>query len=151
MFSCVWGAQRAMSQVLRQAAVIPVADGRVCMVTSSSGRRWVVPKGMIDEGHTAGEAALIEAWEEAGLVGTLTQEPVGSYLYDKYGRTHHVVVFVMQVTEEAVDWPERDVRRREWVDPVEAADRVEEPGLRDILESVCRGNVGSDFRTLESA
>jgi 8-oxo-dGTP pyrophosphatase MutT (NUDIX family) len=129
---------RPMAQVLRQAAVIPVADGRVCMVTSSSGRRWVIPKGMIDPGHTAGEAALLEAWEEAGLVGTLTPEPVGSYVYEKYGRDHHVLVFVMQVTEESVDWPERDVRKREWVDPPEAADRVEEPGLREIISSVCQ-------------
>ncbi|HJZ91064.1 MAG TPA: NUDIX hydrolase [Gemmataceae bacterium] len=127
-----------MAQVLRQAAVIPVADGRVCMVTSSSGRRWVIPKGMIDPGHTAGEAALLEAWEEAGLVGTLTPEPVGSYVYAKYGRDHHVLVFLMQVSEESEDWPERDVRKREWVDPLEAADRVEEPGLRDIINSVCQ-------------
>src|SRR6476661_5767153 len=88
-----------MSQVLRQAAVIPMADGRVGMVTSSSGRRWVVPKGLIDGGHTAGEAALIEAWEEAGLVGVLGRDPVGSYLY---------------VTEEAVDSPERNVPKREF-------------------------------------
>jgi 8-oxo-dGTP pyrophosphatase MutT (NUDIX family) len=126
-----------MGQVLRQAAVIPVADGRVGMVTSSSGRRWVVPKGMIDGGHTAGEAALIEAWEEAGLVGVLAPDPVGSYLYEKYGRTHHVLVFVLQVTEEAVDWPERDVRKREWVDPAEAVERIEEPGLKDIIAAVC--------------
>ena len=58
------------------------------MVTSRSGRRWVFPKGQIDPGHTPGEAALIEAWEEAGLVGTLDPEPVGSYLYEKPLRLH---------------------------------------------------------------
>jgi 8-oxo-dGTP pyrophosphatase MutT (NUDIX family) len=133
-----------MAQTLQQAAVIPVADGRVCMVTSSSGKRWVVPKGMIDPGRTAGEAALTEAWEEAGLVGLLTPEPVGSYLYEKYSRTHHVLVYTMQVTEEAVDWPERDVRKREWVYPAEAADRIEEPGLRGIIEAVCRSPVTAE-------
>jgi 8-oxo-dGTP pyrophosphatase MutT (NUDIX family) len=127
-----------MAQLLRQAAVIPVSDGQVCMVTSSSGRRWVIPKGMIDPGQTAGEAALNEAWEEAGLVGVLATEPAGSYLYDKYGRTHHVTVFVMHVKEMASDWPERDVRKREWVDPAEAVERIEEQGLREIVESVSR-------------
>lgn len=126
-----------MPQVLRQAAVIPLADGRVGLVTSSSGRRWVVPKGMIDAGHSAGEAALVEAWEEAGLVGVLDPEPVGSYLYEKYGRTHHVVVYLLRVTEESVDWPERDVRKREWVDPAEAVDRIEEVGLREIIAAAC--------------
>jgi 8-oxo-dGTP pyrophosphatase MutT (NUDIX family) len=133
-----------MAQLLRQAAVIPVSDGQVCMVTSSSGRRWVIPKGMIDPGQTAGEAALNEAWEEAGLVGVLASEPAGSYLYDKYGRTHHVTVFVMHVKEMANDWPERDVRKREWVDPGEAVERIEERGLRDIIEAVCRQTANVD-------
>jgi 8-oxo-dGTP pyrophosphatase MutT (NUDIX family) len=130
-----------MPQVLRQAAVIPLADGRVGLVTSSSGRRWVVPKGMIDAGHSAGEAALVEAWEEAGLVGVLDPEPVGSYLYEKYGRTHHVLVYLLRVTEEAVDWPERDVRKREWVEPAEAVDRIEEVGLREIIAAACPAGV----------
>jgi len=135
-----------MAQTLRQAAVIPMSDGQICMVTSSSGRRWVLPKGMIDPGHTAGEAALNEAWEEAGLVGVLAQEPAGSYLYDKYGRTHHVIVFVMHIKEMASDWPERDLRKREWVDPHEAMERIEEQGLRDIVESAYRQSFESATR-----
>src|SRR5215213_3246144 len=106
------GAPSAMAQTLRQAAVIPMADGRVCLVTSSSGKRWVVPKGMIDPGHSAGEAALNEAWEEAGLAGVLAREPAGSYVYEKYGRAHHVLVYVMTVTDEAVDWPRRPTGSR---------------------------------------
>lgn len=122
-----------MAQTARQAAVIPVMNGLVCLVTSSSGRRWVVPKGMIDQGHTAGEAALVEAWEEAGLVGVLSAEPIGSYIYEKYGRWHHVTVFTMTVTEVAPDWPERDIRKREWLDPERATERIDEPGLREII------------------
>jgi 8-oxo-dGTP pyrophosphatase MutT (NUDIX family) len=127
-----------MGQALRQAAVIPVSDGRIWMVTSSSGKRWVIPKGMIDPGHTAGEAALIEAWEEAGLVGRLVNEPVGTYLYEKYGRTYHVTVFLLQVTDSAIDWPERNSRRREWLQPDSAIERIEEPGLREIVEGIFR-------------
>jgi 8-oxo-dGTP pyrophosphatase MutT (NUDIX family) len=114
------------------------------MVTSSSGRRWVVPKGMIEPGQTAGEAALMEAWEEAGLVGVLANEPTGSYLYEKYGRTHHVTVFLMHIREMATDWPERSVRKREWVEPNEAMERTEEPGLREIIESACRQYAPTD-------
>ena len=125
-----------MSEALRQSAVIPVSDGRVCLVTSSSGRRWIIPKGMIDRGHTAGEGALIEAWEEAGLVGILRPEPIGSYVYEKYNRAHHVMVFVMEVTESVTDWPERGIRRREWVSPEKAIDRVDEIGLKLLIEAV---------------
>jgi 8-oxo-dGTP pyrophosphatase MutT (NUDIX family) len=118
---------------VRQAAAIPVRDDRVCLVTSSSGRRWVVPKGQIDPGHTAGEAALVEAWEEAGLVGALDPEPLGTYAYEKLGRELHVLVFRMTVTEVRDEWPERQLRARIWVTLEEALDRIEEPGLRDLL------------------
>ncbi len=125
-----------MSEPVRQSAVLAVADDRVCMVTARSGRRWVIPKGQIDPGHTAGEAALIEAWEEAGLVGSLDAEPVGSYVYAKLGRRHHVLVFRMTVTAVHDRYPEVGLRQREWVTIDEAIDRVDEPDLRDLLRRV---------------
>lgn len=129
-----------MPQWVRQAAAIPIYNGLVCLVTSSSGRRWVIPKGVIEPGQTAGETALQEAWEEAGLAGVLHSEPVGSYLYDKYGGLCHVTVFLMQVTDETADWPERTIRQRNWIPIDEALDRIREPGLREILESIARSS-----------
>src|SRR5437016_5559110 len=125
----------SISTYVRQAAAIPVQDGKVCLVTSRSGKRWVVPKGIIDPGTTAGEIAVQEAWEEAGLVGVLRPEPVGSYLYEKYGRTHHVTVFRMTVIQVADDWPERGLRERCWLGAAEALDRIEEPGLRELIRA----------------
>src|SRR5262249_58219316 len=98
--------------LLRQAAAVPLRGGQVCLVTSSSGKRWVIPKGCMEPGKTAGEIALQEAWEEAGVVGVLQAEPVGSYLYEKYGNEYFVTVFVLQVTEASEDWPERALRQR---------------------------------------
>src|SRR4051794_20396186 len=102
---------------VRQAAALPLRRGRVCLITSRNGKRQVIPKGWIDAGQTAGETALQEAWEEAGLVGALEREPIGSYLYEKEGHTYHVTVFVMNVTSVAQDWPERSFRERSWVSP----------------------------------
>jgi 8-oxo-dGTP pyrophosphatase MutT (NUDIX family) len=120
-------------EFVRQAGAIPIRNGRICLITSSNGKRWVIPKGLIEGNHTAGEAALQEAWEEAGLVGVLQQEPVGSYLYDKWCGTCHVTVFLMEVTEMAQDWPEREMRQRAWVTPAGALERVDDPGLADVL------------------
>jgi 8-oxo-dGTP pyrophosphatase MutT (NUDIX family) len=121
---------------VRQAAVIPVFEGRVCLVTSRNGRRWVLPKGRIDPGHTPEQAALIEAWEEAGIIGTLDPDPVGSYVYEKLDRDHHVQVFRMTVTETRDEWPERPFRKRAWVSVHEVAEWVEEPDLRELLRRV---------------
>jgi len=120
--------------VLRQAAALPIKDGLVCLVTSRNGKRWVAPKGCMEPGKTAGEIALQEAWEEAGLVGVLEPDPVGTYFYEKDGFTCHVIVFVMQVTDEAATWPEQSFRERRWLSVAKAADRVADPGLRAIIE-----------------
>src|SRR5690242_13544393 len=100
------------SDCIHQAAAIPVRGARVCLVTSSSGNRWVIPKGHLEPDKTAGQVALQEAWEEAGLVGVLRPEPVGSYLYSKFSNLYHVTVFVLEVTEAAEEWPERTLRQR---------------------------------------
>jgi 8-oxo-dGTP pyrophosphatase MutT (NUDIX family) len=119
----------------RQAGAIPVRDDAICLVTSSSGKRWVIPKGLIDSGMSAAETALQESWEEAGLVGVLEADPRGTYLYEKFGSTYHVTVFLLRVTDVAEDWPERTVRERAWVNVKQALERLEDEGLREILRS----------------
>jgi 8-oxo-dGTP pyrophosphatase MutT (NUDIX family) len=122
------------SDLLQQAAAIPHRDGKLCLITASRGGRWVIPKGIIDPGFTAEEAALQEAWEEAGLRGTLSPEPVGSYRRQKWGRTCHITVYLMDVTDVADAWPERGVRERAWVSPRTALKRLDNAELRAIVE-----------------
>src|SRR5215204_2834431 len=105
----------AQAGLIRQAAVVPLLGGQVCLVSSRSGKRWVVPKGSMEVGKSAGEIALQEAWEEAGLVGLLQQEPIGSYVYEKDGFTCHVIVFLMHVTSAENLYPEVGLRQRVWV------------------------------------
>ena len=75
-----------MARALRQAAVIPyrIRKNRVeiALVTTLSGKRWIVPKGSIDDGERPREAATREAEEEAGLIGVVTPKPLGRYKYD---------------------------------------------------------------------
>ena len=118
---------------IKQAAALPLRRGRVCLITSRNGKRWIIPKGWIDPGQTAGETALQEAWEEAGLVGALQREPIGTYLYEKDGNKYHVTVFVMKVTEVEQDWPERSIRQRSWVGPTGFFERIDDTGLADIV------------------
>ena len=124
---------------IRQAAALPMRDGEVCLVTSRNGKRWVAPKGCMEPGKTAGEIALQEAWEEAGLVGVLEAEPIGSYVYQKDGFTCHVIVFLMEVTRESATWPEQSFRRRRWLSATKAAERVADPGLRALIAGAAIG------------
>jgi len=119
-----------------QAGVLAVRGGRVCLITSRNGKRWVIPKGCQEAGKTAGEMALQEAWEEAGLAGALEREPIGAYTYEKAGTTCRVTVFLMHVTEMAEEWPEMSFRQRRWLSPGRAMATIEDPGLRKLLGKV---------------
>jgi 8-oxo-dGTP pyrophosphatase MutT (NUDIX family) len=116
-----------------QAAAIPVRAGRICLVTSRGGDRLVVPKGRLERGRTPEQIALQEAWEEAGLIGHLHSQPIGSYHYQKAGLRFEVVMFRMEVTTVVKDWPESGWRLRHWLRPADAAARVRVRGLRKLI------------------
>jgi 8-oxo-dGTP pyrophosphatase MutT (NUDIX family) len=118
-----------------QAAAIPVRDGRVCLVTARGGKSLVVPKGCLEQGRTAEQIALQEAWEEAGLIGLLRSRPIGSYSYEKAGTRFEVVMFLMDVTTVLREWPESRRRSRHWLRPADAAARVRARGLRTLIRS----------------
>jgi 8-oxo-dGTP pyrophosphatase MutT (NUDIX family) len=128
--------------LIRQAAAIPFKHDSLCVVTSRSGKRLVIPKGCLEPGKTAGEIALQEAWEEAGLTGILEIEPLGSYVYSKMGFTYHVTVFVMHVTDIADQWPECTMRDRRWLTRSEAIAQISDRGLRKLIQAAFASQVG---------
>jgi 8-oxo-dGTP pyrophosphatase MutT (NUDIX family) len=122
----------------RQAAVVAISGGKVCLVTSSSGRRWTLPKGTVEFGHTEADTAGREAWEEAGLRGRVESKPILQYSTEKWGQDRLVAVFRMHVTGVEADWPERDFRTRRWFTPEDAMDRLTVPGQRDAVRLAVR-------------
>ena len=128
--------------LMRQAAVVPLRNGQVCLVSSRSGKRWVVPKGCLEPGKTAGEVALQEAWEEAGLLGLLAPEPVGSYVYEKDGFLCYVIVFLLSVTDEVDSYPEVALRQRVWLSVPQAISRIDEAGLRAVIRGAALSQAG---------
>jgi 8-oxo-dGTP pyrophosphatase MutT (NUDIX family) len=126
----------------RQFAALPLTEREgetmVMLVTSRETHRWVLPKGWAEKGLTGPELAAKEAFEEAGLVGEVAQEPIGSYSYLKRLPNHRVVpcevdVFAMRVDRLLHDWPERGQRTREWFTLAQAAMTVEEGDLVTML------------------
>ena len=113
---------------------------QVLLVTSRGTQRWVVPKGWPWRRHADHEAAAGEAWEEAGVLGRTAPQSIGSFTYDKIGkrgtRTLEVLVYVLEVTDEADKWPEYRERRRDWFSPLAAMELVTEPGLKLLLQAL---------------
>jgi 8-oxo-dGTP pyrophosphatase MutT (NUDIX family) len=108
-----------MARLYRQAAVIPfrIRGERVeiALVTTMSGKRWVVPKGSLYEGERSQDAAIRETMEEAGLVGNLERRPLGRYRFTRANERYVVEVFLMRVTMVLDYWLEARLRRRRWI------------------------------------
>ncbi|WP_417514471.1 NUDIX hydrolase [Minwuia sp.] len=111
----------------------------VLLITSRDTGRWIIPKGWPIDNLNAVEAAVHEAWEEAGVrPGAVGEKPVGTFVYTKRlnGGAEvacDVRVFPVEVSDLVEDFPEAHQRRRAWMAPRRAAELVEEPGLRGIL------------------
>ncbi|MGI9390673.1 MAG: NUDIX hydrolase [Boseongicola sp.] len=113
-------------------------DVQVLLVTSRKSQRWILPKGWPVDGATPAEAALTEAWEEAGVVGKVKTTCLGIFSYSKELSDDSnlpcvVAVFPVNVSALKKNWPEKDYRKRKWYSLKKAATLVDEPELATIL------------------
>ncbi len=128
------------SRIQVGALCLKIADKsrlHVLLVTSRDTGRWVIPKGWPENGDSLSGAALREAFEEAGVRGTVGASPIGKYSYPKREKNSEreldVSVYLLFVNELAPNWPEEDQRERRWFDLESAAKEVDEPELSAIM------------------
>lgn len=96
------------------------------LITSSSGSRWIFPKGRQEPDMTPHEVAVMEAVEEAGVLGTLRQDlRTRCQMLD--GR--HLQLYAMKISKLLKSWPEENVRRRRLFPLSDALEMLGDPGL----------------------
>jgi 8-oxo-dGTP pyrophosphatase MutT (NUDIX family) len=123
--------------IYKQAAVLPfrIIENRLqfLLITSRKAGNWIIPKGLFEEGLSPSELAVKEAYEEAGIVGTISAISLGEYRYKKWNGICQVQVFSMLVTSLLDEWPEDDFRFRQWFEAEKARDVIRNSELKDIL------------------
>lgn len=128
--------------IYRQSAVVPYRwkgdELEVLIISSSGGKRWVVPKGIVEPGLSPAASAAAEAGEEAGVEGDVGTTPLGRFRYEKWGGTCEVEVYPMAVHHELSEWPEASVRRRRWLPVDKAAEKVDRKKLRKLIAGLPR-------------
>jgi 8-oxo-dGTP pyrophosphatase MutT (NUDIX family) len=112
----------------------------ILLVTTRTTHRWVIPKGWPMPGKADYDAAATEAFEEAGVTGTVMRTACGHYSYLKLSdkgkvRTLTVAVYPLQVSRELAIWPEQNERERRWMNCAEAADLAGETELVPLLRN----------------
>ena len=126
--------------IYNQSGVVPYRlendKVQILLVKSRSGKRWVIPKGIIEPDLSPKESAQKEAYEEAGVSGKICRKAVGTYTYNKWGGTCTVKVFLLKVEKTIEDWPESYFRKREWMSVEEAVERVDEAKLKEIIRDI---------------
>lgn len=88
---------------------------QVLMVKTKSNVGWAFPKGGVEPGLTKKENAIKEAFEEAGVIGVIT-EKLGKYSFTKNNQKQKITMYAMKVVCTTDKYPEAKFRDSAWVD-----------------------------------
>ncbi len=123
--------------LFQQSAVVPfiINNGviEVVLVSSSSNKNWVIPKGRIEKLMSPEESAAKEAFEEAGVIGDVSDEVFAEYKYNKGGSVCLVKVYPLAVSKILIKWAEMKKRQRRIVN-VEKAIQLIKIEQKEILK-----------------
>jgi phosphohistidine phosphatase len=129
---------------IAQAAAIPYrVDARsgqveVLLIRRRDGGKWGIPKGLVDPGLNHPQAAKMEALQEAGIEGPLSDEPLGHFIYEKSQGTCLVQVYAMRVRRTHEHWDEEKLREREWFPIERAASLVGREAVGRLIRRLAR-------------
>ena len=131
-----------MFHVYQQSSVIPIivdnGQFKILLVNNRSQTRWIFPKGIIESELNAVESAQKEALEEAGITGTVLNQPIGKYYYQKNDSTHQVFVYIMIVDKILDKWPESGFRKRKYVNEQELLEILDDRIPYDMVDDMLK-------------
>jgi 8-oxo-dGTP pyrophosphatase MutT (NUDIX family) len=113
------GAQSLRTDHQRSAGGLVVRGSKILLISTQDGRRWQLPKGHIEVGETAEQAAVREVREETGVTGRVVAAlPEVEYWYVEKGklRVHkRVICFLLAYQSgDAADFDAAEVSGAEW-------------------------------------
>lgn len=118
---------------------IPETGVEVAIISVGDGKTWCLPKGMIDKGEDAPDAALREVREETGLSGEIVDK-IGqiSYWYflkGKMNRVHKTVHFyLLKFIQGSTDDHDHEVDEARWFPIDEALERLSYRSEKGIMQ-----------------
>lgn len=126
----------------KHSGVVPfrIKDGilEILLVKTKSKKKWITPKGKIEDNMTPQESALKEAEEEGGIKGVISGEKLGDYTLkkDNASKKDRILMFPMEVTIELEDYKEKHIRERKWCSMIEVLKLVTNEELKQLIQIV---------------
>jgi 8-oxo-dGTP pyrophosphatase MutT (NUDIX family) len=119
----------------------------VLLITTRQSRRWIIPKGWPIKGLKPVKSAAREAYEEAGVRGTVGAKSIGTFVYEKCIEETlgtfpcEVRVFTMRVQRQFDTWPEANERETRWFESSEALSALQDDGLRELIAAFLKREI----------
>ena len=101
------------------------------LIVSTKNGNWGLPKGNLMKKLGSKGTALQEAYEEAGIIGSVIGQKVSAKIKGK-----QMAFYPMEVKNELAVWPESEWRQRKWIRSNEAKDYLNHGSLRSILKEL---------------
>jgi len=122
----------------KEIGVIPYIEKnnsfRFIIVTSRRHpKRWIFPKGQVEPEMEDREAAINEAFEEAGVIGTIRGKAIRVQVRRKDSLITYKL-YPFRISKLCRKWPERKVRKRSFAKAEKAANMLEKHPYAEVLE-----------------
>ena len=101
------------------------------IVMNSSQTRWIIPKGQPDPGMSRQDVAVMEAMEEAGVIGSCLP---GLRVPCHRNGEKTLYVYPLKVTTVLKKWPEMEWRKRAVLPAAKALKLISDPELSQCIE-----------------
>jgi len=101
------------------------------LIVSTKNGNWGLPKGNLMKKLGSKGTALQEAYEEAGIIGSVVDQKISAKVKGKI-----MAFYPMEVKNELAVWPESEWRQRKWLRSNEAKDYLNHGSLRSILKEL---------------
>jgi ADP-ribose pyrophosphatase YjhB (NUDIX family) len=85
---------------------------KIILITSRKSNQWIVPKGDLFPHKSKRDAALREAYEEAGVIGQINKNIKCQISITSHGKKRDLTLYPMLVKTQLKKWHEKSQRKR---------------------------------------
>ena len=119
----------------------------IMIVTSTSGKSWILPKGHPEDDLNKSQVAQLEAYEEAGIKGNIIDTKLSKEF--KRDKDDILIIYPLFIKKILDEWPEQEIRERRLVTVKEAlklitkkehVDAIKYFSTPEMIKKICKGN-----------